>query len=140
MFNDLKREINYDKSKKISCLNSSNKAFFNLEDKRIYDAMYTERYMDYRGMDGLIKNKIETCVWKNFLGEIGQPHWVNSSMVEQTIRGDRIQNFANVSYTMIHGMNDDNVHFKTSADMQKLLSKNDIEFDAIVSDINQFYL
>ena len=102
--------------------------------------MYTERYMDYRGMDGLIKNKIETCVWKNFLGEIGQPHWVNSSMVEQTIRGDRIQNFANVSYTMIHGMNDDNVHFKTSADMQKLLSKNDIEFDAIVSDINQFYL
>ena len=48
-------------------------------------------------------------------------------MVEQTIRGDRIQNFVNVSYTMIHGMNDDNVHFKTSADMQKLLSKNDIE-------------
>ena len=62
MLNDLKREINYDKSKKISCLNSSNKAFFNLEDKRFYDAMYTERYMDYRGMDGLIKNKIETCV------------------------------------------------------------------------------
>ena len=44
-------------NQKFCCLNSSNKAFFNPEDKRFYDAMYTERYMDYRGMDGLMKKK-----------------------------------------------------------------------------------
>ena len=63
----------------------------------------------------------------SILGEIGQPHWVNSSMVESTIRNDRIQNFAQVDYTMIHGMNDYNVHFKTGAEICNFYAPNDIK-------------
>lgn len=136
MLNDLKRDINFDKSKNFVVRIIVTK---HLSTLKISDfMMLCTLNVTWITVEWMVwwKNNIKTCVWKNFLGEIGQPHWVNSSMVEQTIRGDRIQNFANVSYTMIHGMNDDNVHFKTSADMQKLLSKNDIEFDAIVSDIN----
>ena len=87
-------------------------------DQRMYDAMYTERYMDYRGVEN----------------EIGEKHWFNSSMVDHTMSQNQMKYFRNASYNLIHGMNDDNVHFINSAAMEKALVSVGIDFTAFVSD------
>ena len=83
----------------------------------MYDAMYTERYMDYRGEEN----------------EIGQKHWFNSSMIDHLMEVNEMKYFRNVTYNLIHGMNDDNVHFAISAAMEKALVSVGIDFNAFVS-------
>ena len=46
-----------------------------------------------------------------------------------------MKNFRDVGYTIIHGTNDDNVHFQNAAIMQKELVNRGIDFEAYVSRI-----
>ena len=39
------------------------------------------------------------------------------------VDGHKSTQFANVSYTVIHGTDDDNVHFKNAVEMEKKLGK-----------------
>ena len=69
-------------------------------------------------------------------GEIGEPHWFNSSMVDHTMEVNQMKYFRNTTYTVIHGMNDDNVHFLNSAQMEKALVSVGIDFKAFVSNFS----
>lgn len=84
-----------------------------LADWRYYDAMYAERYMDYTGVEN----------------EELQMHWVNASMIERPINENDMTYFRNTSYNLIHGTNDDNVHFISAAQMEKALVSRGIDFD-----------
>ena len=79
--------------------------------------IYIFRYMDYRGVPG----------------EIGEPHWFNSSMYDHMMAVNEMKYFRNATYTVIHGMNDDNVHFLNSARMEKALVSVGIDFKTFVS-------
>jgi len=84
-----------------------------LADWRYYDAMYAERYMDYRGIDG----------------EQQEMHWKNASMIERPILENEMEKFRLAEYNLIHGTNDDNVHFISAAQMEKALVGRGIDFD-----------
>lgn len=84
-----------------------------LADWRYYDAMYAERYMDYTGDDD----------------ELTQMSWVNASMIERPINENEMEKFREAEYNLIHGTNDDNVHFISAAQMEKALVGRGIDFD-----------
>lgn len=84
-----------------------------LADRRFYDAMHAERYMDFTGEPD----------------EILSPHWKNCSMIDRPILENDMEFFRDVEYHLIHGTNDDNVHFLSAARMTKELTKRGIEFD-----------
>ena len=85
-------------------------------DWRFYDAMYAERYMDFQGVEK----------------ELLQPHWVNQSMIQRPLLESNMTYFRDADYSIIHGTNDDNVHFMHSTQMQKTLTKLGIDFDSSV--------
>merc|ERR1719419_2060760 len=79
----------------------------------MYDAMYAERYMGFNGVkDGIL-----------------EPHWINSSMVERNMNENKLAKFREAEYHLIHGTNDDNVHFLSAAQMEKALVSQGIDFE-----------
>ena len=89
-----------------------------LADWRFYDAMYAERYMGFTGKDNEL---------------ITDPHWKNSSMIERNYNENKFANFGKAEYHLIHGTNDDNVHFLSAVQMEKGLVSQGIDFDNFVS-------
>lgn len=78
--------------------------------------------MDYRGIDG----------------EQQEMHWKNASMIERPILENDMEKFRLAEYNLIHGTNDDNVHFISAAQMEKALVGRGIDFDNFVS-FEKFY-
>ena len=72
-----------------------------LADWRYYDTIYAERYMGDPNVDG------------------NKEGYVKGSIVD----GHESSQFENVDYTLIHGTDDDNVHFKNAVEMEKKLGK-----------------
>ena len=71
-----------------------------------------------------------------FTGEkdtILEPHWVNASMIERNMNENKLANFGKAEYHLIHGNNDDNVHFLSAAQMEKALVSQGIDFENFVS-------
>ena len=62
-----------------------------------------------------------------------EPHWVNASMIERNMNENQMANFGKAEYHLIHGNNDDNVHFLSAAQMEKALVSQGIDFDNFVS-------
>ena len=62
-----------------------------------------------------------------------EPHWVNASMIERNMNENQMANFGKAEYHLIHGNNDDNVHFLSAAQMEKALDSQGIDFDNFVS-------
>jgi len=93
--------LGYDGGKTIQC----GVAVAPLADWRYYDAMYAERYMGHpeENAEGYDKASI--------------------------IQAHDLNNFKHVSYTLIHGTADDNVHFMSAAQMEKALVEADVDFD-----------
>ena len=89
-----------------------------LADWRFYDAMYAERYMGFTGETNEL---------------INDPHWKNSSMIERNYNENKFANFGKAEYHLIHGTNDDNVHFLSAVQMEKGLVSQGIDFDNFVS-------
>lgn len=85
-----------------------------LADWRFYDAMYAERYMGFTGAENEL---------------INDPHWKNSSMIERNYIENNFANFGKAEYHLIHGTNDDNVHFLSAVQMEKGLVSAGIDFD-----------
>ena len=54
-------------------------------------------------------------------------------MIDRPILENDMEFFRNTEYHLIHGTNDDNVHFLSAARMTKELTKRGIEFDNFVS-------
>ena len=74
--------------------------------------------------------------YMGFTGEkdtILEPHWVNASMIERNMNENKLANFGKAEYHLIHGNNDDNVHFLSAAQMEKALVSQGIDFDNFVS-------
>jgi len=90
-----------------------------LADWRFYDAMYAERYMGFTG----VENEL-----------INDPHWANSSMIERNYIENKFAKFAEAEFHLIHGTNDDNVHFLSAVQMEKGLVSEGIDFDNFVSE------
>ena len=95
-----------------------------IADFRFYDAMYSERYMG----------------WTGEKDEILEPHWVNCSMIERYINENDMEGFTKAEYHLIHGTNDDNVHFQSAAQMEKALVAHGIDFDNFVSLVIVFFI
>ncbi|XP_014667249.1 PREDICTED: dipeptidyl aminopeptidase-like protein 6 isoform X2 [Priapulus caudatus] len=75
---------------------------------RLYDSVYTERYM-------------------------GLPEPTdNYAMYEATTVMSKIENFEAVDFLLIHGEADDNVHYQNSAILMKDLQDNEIQFKAMI--------
>ena len=72
-----------------------------LADWRYYDTIYAERYMGDPNVDG------------------NKEGYIKGSIVD----GHESSQFENVDYTLIHGTDDDNVHFKNAVEMEKKLGK-----------------
>ena len=73
-----------------------------------------------------------------FTGEkdtILEPHWVNASMIERNMNENKLANFGKAEYHLIHGNNDDNVHFLSAAQMEKALVSQGIDFENFVSNL-----
>ena len=96
-----------------------------LADWRFYDAMYAERYMGFTG----VENEL-----------INDPHWKNSSMIERNYIENNFANFGKAEYHLIHGTNDDNVHFLSAVQMEKGLVSAGIDFNNFVSKLRKVYL
>ena len=62
-----------------------------------------------------------------------EPHWVNASMIERNMNENQMANFGKAEYHLIHGNNDDNVHFLSAAQMEKALVSQGIDFENFVS-------
>merc|ERR1719337_537176 len=58
-----------------------------------------------------------------------QHHWVNASMIERPILENEMEKFREAEYHLIHGTNDDNVHFISAAQMEKALVSRGIDFE-----------
>ena len=54
-------------------------------------------------------------------------------MIERPYNENEMANFKDAEYSIIHGTNDDNVHFLHSTQMQKRLAGLGIDFDSGVS-------
>ena len=54
-------------------------------------------------------------------------------MWQRSINENEMENFKKAQYSIIHGTNDDNVHFMHSTQMQKALAKRGIQYDSAVS-------
>ena len=77
--------------------------------------------------------------YMGFNGEkdtILEPHWVNASMIERNMNENQMANFGKAEYHLIHGNNDDNVHFLSAAQMEKALVSQGIDFENFVSIVN----
>ena len=75
--------------------------------------------------------------YMGFNGEkdtILEPHWVNASMIERNMNENQMANFGKAEYHLIHGNNDDNVHFLSAAQMEKALVSQGIDFENFVSE------
>ena len=72
-----------------------------LADWRYYDTIYAERYMGDPNIAGNLEG------------------YVKGSIVD----GHESSQFENVDYTLIHGTDDDNVHFKNAVEMEKKLGE-----------------
>ena len=72
-----------------------------LADWRYYDTIYAERYM----------------------GDPTEPENKKWYEIGSIVQGHSPKNFENVDYTVIHGTDDDNVHFKNAVAMQKSLGR-----------------
>merc|ERR1712113_340385 len=50
-------------------------------------------------------------------------------MIERYINENQMQGFTKAEYHLIHGTNDDNVHFQSAAQMEKALVAHGIDFE-----------
>ncbi len=82
-------------------------------DWMLYDSIYTERYMDVR---------------ENNTGGYEQARLTG---IARNLRGKK--------YLLVHGSLDDNVHYQQAALLARVLEKEDIEFDQIVSIFQRFF-
>ena len=71
--------------------------------------------------------------WTGVRDEIFEPHWINASMIERSLNENGLENFRQAEYHLIHGSNDDNVHFLSAAQMEKALVSQGIDFENMVS-------